>query len=99
MKEIYSALIDRRKATQRAAASEAGQGNPPAVPSGAVLKEGAVPPMPPGAFVKKEQMAPPPMPPGAFVKEEQAAPPPMPPGAFVKEEGVGVSSRPCRRLR
>ena len=25
--------------------------------------------------------------------------PPMPPGAFVKEEGVGVSSRPCRRLR
>ena len=52
-----------------------------------ILKEeGAVPPMPPGAFVKEEQVAPP-MPPGAFFKEEGVVPP-MPPGAFVKEEVV-----------
>ena len=31
--------------------------------------KGTVPPMPPGAFVKEEQVAPP-TPPGAFVKEE-----------------------------
>ena len=45
------------------------QGNPPAMPSRAVLKEeGTVPPMPAGAFVKEEEI--PSMPPGAFVKEE-----------------------------
>ena len=37
--------------------------------------------MPPGAFVKEEQVAPP-MPPGAFVKEEGVVPP-MPPDAIV----------------
>ena len=48
---------------------EEGQGNPPATPSRAVLKEeGTVPPMPAGAFVKEEEF--PLMPPGAFVKEE-----------------------------
>jgi len=56
---------------------------PPCRPwSDAVLKEeGAVPPMPSGAFVKEEQVAPP-MPPGAFVKEEGVVPP-MPPDAIV----------------
>ena len=50
----------------------------------AVLKqEGAVPPMPLGAFVKEEEVAPP-MPPGAFVKAENV--PPMPPDAVVKQE-------------
>ena len=44
----------------------------------------SVPPMPPGAFVKEEQVAPP-MPPGAFVKEEGVVPP-MPPDAIVKRE-------------
>ena len=45
------------------------QGNPPAMPSRAVLKEeGTVPPMPAGAVVKEEGI--PSMPPGAFVKEE-----------------------------
>ena len=67
--------------------SRKGQGNPPpAMPSGAVLKEeGAVPPMPPGAYVKDEEVGPPPMPPGAFFKEEGAVPP-MPPDAVVKQE-------------
>ena len=40
-------------AAKRAAASEGGQGTGRAMPPGAVLKEeGAVPPMPPDAFVK-----------------------------------------------
>ena len=46
--------------------------------------KGTVPPMPPGAFVKEEQVAPP-MPPGAFVKEEGVVPP-MQPDALVKRE-------------
>ena len=71
-------------AAKRAAASEEGQGNPSAMPSGAVLKEeGAVPPMPLGAFVKEEEVVPP-LPPGTFIKEENA--PPMPPDAVVKQE-------------
>ena len=46
-----------------------GQGNAPATRSRAVLKEeGAVPPMPAGAFVKEEVV--PPMPPGDLLKEE-----------------------------
>ena len=48
---------------------EEGQGDAPATRSRAVLKqEGAVPPMPAGAFVKEEDF--PLMPPGTFVKEE-----------------------------
>ena len=43
--------------------------------------KGTVPPMPPGAFVKEEQVAPP----GALVKEEGVVPP-MPPDAVVKQE-------------
>ena len=69
-----------RAAAERAAAppqprrsEEEGQGNAPATRSRAVLKqEGAVPPMPAGAFVKEEEFPIPPMPPGAFVKEELA---------------------------
>ena len=64
-----------QEAAERAAAvmqprrsEEEGQGKAPATRSRAVLKqEGAVPPMPRGAFVKEEVV--PPMPPGAFVKE------------------------------
>ena len=63
--------------TKQAAASE--EGNAPATPPGAVLKEegavlkeeGAVPPMPPGAFVKEEGVVPP-MPPDAVAKREHA---------------------------
>ena len=58
-----------RAAAGRVAAAE-GQGTPPAVPPGAILKEeGAVPPMRPGTFVKEEGVVPP-MPPDAFVKVE-----------------------------
>ena len=68
--------------SERAAASEGGQGTGRAMPPGAVLKEeGAVPPMPPGAFVKEEQVAPP----GALIKEEGVVPP-MPPDAIVTLE-------------
>ena len=64
-----------RAAADRAAAApqprrseEERQGNALARRSRAVLKqEGAVPPMPAGAFVKEVVV--PPMPPGAFVKE------------------------------
>ena len=74
-----------KEAAERAAASEEGQGNPSAMPPGAVLKEeGTVPPMPLGAYVKDEEVAPPPMPPGAFFKEEVV--PPMPADAVVKQE-------------
>ena len=63
---------------------EEGQGTPPTMPAGAVLKqEGAVPPMPLGAVVKEEEVAPP-MPPGAFFKEENV--PPMPLDARIKQE-------------
>ena len=44
--------------------------------------KGTVPPMPPGAFVKEEDM-----PPAPVVKEEGAVPP-MPSDAFVKTEAV-----------
>ena len=44
--------------------------------------KGAVPPMPPGAFVKEEDV-----PPAPVVKEEGAVPP-MPSDAFVKTEAV-----------
>ena len=61
--------------------------------------KGMVPPMPPGAFVKEEDV-----PAAAAVKEEGAAPP-MPPDAFVvktevvvKEEGRSCS-RPKRQRR
>jgi hypothetical protein len=71
-----------RAAARRAAAAE-GQGAPPAVSSGARLKEeGTVPPMPTGAFVKDEGVVPP-MPPDAFVKVE----------VVVKEEEEGSDSR------
>ena len=73
-----------RKAAERAAASEEGQGAATAMPSGPTLKEeGEVPPMPLGAVVKEEEVATP-TPPGAFFKEENA--PPMPPDAVVKQE-------------
>ena len=86
-KKAERAAARRRRSGRR---SEAGQGNPPAMPSGAVLKEeGAVPPMPPGAVVKEEQAAPPPMPPGAFCKAEDVVPP-MPPDAIVKREHGAV---------
>ena len=45
--------------------------------------KGAVPPMPPGAFVKKEDM-----PPAPVIKEDAGAVPPMPSDAFVKTEAV-----------
>ena len=61
--------------------------------------KGTVPPMPPGAFVKEEEV-----PAAAAVKEEGAVPP-MPPDAFVvktevvvKEEGSS-GSRPKRQRR
>ena len=48
---------------------EEGQGDAPATRSRAVLKqEGTVPPMPPDAFVKEEEL--PFMPPDTFVKKE-----------------------------
>ena len=72
-------------AAKRAAASAEGQGNPSAMPNRATLKEeGTVPPMPLGAYVKDEEVAPPPMPPGALFKEEVV--PPMPADAVVKQE-------------
>jgi len=75
-----------RAAAGRAAAAE-GQGAPPAVSSGASLKEeGTVFPMPPGAFVKEEGAVPP-MPPDAFVKVE----------VVVKEEGGITDGRPKRQ--
>ena len=61
--------------------------------------KGTVPPMPPGAFVKEEDV-----PAAAAVKEEGAVPP-MPPDAFVvKTEAVGKEegspgSRPKRQRR
>ena len=68
------------------AAAAARQGMPPAVPSGAILKEeGAVPPLPLGTFVKEEGVVPP-MPPDAFVKVE----------VVVKEE-EGSDGRPKRQ--
>ena len=86
-KRAERAAARRRRSGRR---SEAGQGNPPAMPSGAALKEeGAVPPMPPGAVVKEEQVAPPPMPPDAFCKAEDVVPP-MPPDAIVKREHGAV---------
>ena len=75
-----------RAAAGRAAAAE-GQGAPPAVPSGASLKEeGMVQPMPPGAFVKGEGVVPP-MPPDAFVKMKPV----------VKDEEGSTDGRPKRR--
>ena len=58
--------------------------------------KGTVPPMPPGAFVKEEDM-----PSDAVVKEEGVVPP-MPPDAYVKVEVVvkeeeSCGSRPKRR--
>ena len=45
--------------------------------------KGAVPPMPPGAFVKKGDM-----PPAPVIKEDAGAVPPMPSDAFVKTEAA-----------
>jgi len=60
--------------------------------------KGTVPPMPPGAFVKEEDM------PAAAVVKEGSVVPPMPPDAFVKaeaavkeEEEERSASRPKRR--
>ena len=58
--------------------------------------KGAVPPMPPGALVKEEDV-----PPAPVVKEEGAVPP-MPFDAFVKTEAIvkeeeGSGSRPKRQ--
>ena len=65
--------------------SEEDQSELRAIPSGAVLKkEGAVPPMPPDAYVKDEEVAPPPMPPGTFFKVENV--PLTPSDAAVKQE-------------
>ena len=62
-KRAASVMQPRRSEEER-------QGNAAATRSCAVLKEeGAVPPMPPDAFVKEEVVVPP-MPPDAFVKEE-----------------------------
>jgi hypothetical protein len=60
------------------------QGTLPAVPS-SFKKEGTVPPMPPGTFVKEEGVVPP-MPPDTFVKVE----------VVVKEE-EGSGGRPKRQ--
>ena len=61
--------------------------------------KGTVPPMPPGALVKEEDV------PAAAVVKEEGAVPPMPPDAFVvkteaivKEEGSS-GSRPKRQRR
>ena len=71
-----------------------------AVPAAPQLSEeegkGTVPPMPPGAVVKEEDM-----PPAPVVKEEGVVPP-MPSDAFVKTEAVvkeeeGSGSRPKRQ--
>jgi predicted DNA-binding WGR domain protein len=85
-----AALCVARSPEGRAAAARApsagSQGAPPAVSSGAGLKEeGTVPPMPPGTFVKEEGVVPP-MPPDAFVKVE----------VVVKEE-EGSGGRPKRQ--
>ena len=53
----------------------------PPMPS-TIKEEGTVPPMPPGAFVKEEDM-----PSDAVVKEEGVVPP-MPPDACIKVEVV-----------
>ena len=104
-----AALCVARSPEGRAAAGRAAS---PAVPllseeeeapnMPAVLKqEGAVPPMPLGAFVKEEEVAPP-MPPGAVFKEEVVAQP-MPPDGVVKREHEvvvkeeGSDDRPKRR--
>jgi hypothetical protein len=77
---------ERRAAAARAVAAES-QGTPPAMPSGASLKEeGTVPPMPPGAFVKGEGVVPP-MPPDAFVKGQ----------VVVKEEEGPTDGQPKRQ--
>ena len=69
-----------------ATGEQGGPGHGPRHAARPVLKEeGAVPPMPPVAFVKEEQVAPP----GALIKEEGAVPP-MPPDAVVKQERVVV---------
>ena len=91
-----AALCVARSPEGRSAAAAAGA--PPlvseeegksAVPTRATLKEeGAVPPMPLGAYVKEEEVAPSLMPPGAFAKEENV--PPMPPDAVVKREREAV---------
>ena len=89
-----------RKAAKRAASAppprrneEEGQGNPSAMPPGAVLKEeGVVPPMPLGAFVKEEVF--PLMPPGAFVKEEVVV---KREHEVVADEGGRSDGRPKRR--
>ena len=73
---FFARSPEGQEAAERAAAvtqprrsEEEGQGNAPATRSRAVLKqEGAVPPMPPDAFVKEEHV--PPMPPDAIVKRE-----------------------------
>ena len=72
---------------------EEGQGNHPAMPSRAVLKEeGTVPPMPPGAVVKDEVF--PLMPPDAFFKEEVVVKREY---AFVADEGGRSEGRSKRR--
>ena len=61
--------------------------------------KGTVPPMPPGAFVKEEDV------PAAAVVKEEGAVPPMPPDAFVVKTEVVVKeeersgSRSKRQLR
>jgi hypothetical protein len=83
---LHVARTPEGRAAARWAAAAEGQGAPPAVPSGASLKEeGTVPPMPPGALVKGEGVVPP-MPPDAFVKFE----------VVVKEE-EGSDRRPKRQ--
>ena len=67
---------------------EEGQGNHPAMPSRAVLKEaGTVLPMPPGAFIKEEEVVPLMQLLDAVVKREHA---------FVVDKG-GLDGRPKRR--
>ena len=76
------------RAAAVAAASE--EGNTSAMLSGATLKaEGAVPPMPPGAFVKEEHV--PPLPPDAVVKQEHEA--------IVKEEKPSRGAGGMKRQR
>ena len=63
-------------------------------PDTVLKEEGAVPPMPLGAYVKDEEVAPP-MPPGAYFKEEVVVPP-MPPDAVAKQEHeVVVKEEEC----
>eukprot|EP00964_Phaeocystis_antarctica_P117624 scaffold81429_cov59-Phaeocystis_antarctica.AAC.4 len=65
-------------------------------------KEGAVPPMPLGAYVKDEEVAPP-MPPGACFKDEEVAPPISPDAVAKRQHEVVVKEeersgdRPKRR--